>query len=334
MIVSFCVVAYNEQDYLPRLFKDIALQTYPHSMIEIVFVNSMSSDNTRFLMEQFKKEHKDFKNVIIVDNPKRNQASGWNMAIQASSGDLITRMDAHTSVPADFIRKNVDCIKSGEDISGGPRPCILEDDTAWKRTLLLGENSMFGSSISPYRRSRGKKYVKSMFHATYRSEVFEKVGGFNENLGRTEDNEIHYRMRKAGYQFCFSPEIISYQYIRKNLREMIKQKFENGYWIGLTVGVSPRCLSIFHFVPFFFLLGIVLTSLLSIEGYPFLGQLMWSLYGILAIVMSFLAIDWKNFKITYFFLPVLFLLLHVSYGAGTLAGLLKMPFWRRPYKRK
>lgn len=69
----------------------------------------------------------------------------------------------------------------------------------------------------------------------------EKAGLFNENLGRTEDNEMHYRIRKAGYKICFNPDIISYQNIRNSWCGMLKQKYGNGHWIGLTLGVCPGC---------------------------------------------------------------------------------------------
>ncbi|WP_019242606.1 MULTISPECIES: glycosyltransferase family 2 protein [Bacillus] len=329
MIVSFCVVAYNEQDYLPRLFKDICSQTYPHSLIEVIFVNGMSTDHTRGLMENFKEDNNDFKDIIIVDNPKRNQASGWNIAIKVSTGNLITRIDAHASIPADFVQKNVDCIKKGECISGGPRPCILVQETPWNSTLLLAENSMFGSGFAPYRRNSGKTYVKSMFHATYKREVFEKVGYFNENLGRTEDNEIHYRMRKAGYRFCFNSDIISYQYVRSNLFKMIKQKSANGYWIGLTVGVCPRCLSLFHFIPLAFILGIVLTTFFAICGSLIPAMMMWIVYCLMAIFMTVLTVRNDNRSFTHYILPIVYFLLHLSYGLGTLVGIIKLPFWMK-----
>ena len=38
---------------------------------------------------------------------------------------------------------------------------------------------------------------------------------------------------------------------------MIKQKYGNGYWIGRTVYECPKCLSLYHFVPFAFVVGIV-----------------------------------------------------------------------------
>ena len=83
---------------------------------------------------------------------------------------------------------------------------------------------MFGSSVAPYRRKQEELYVKSLFHGAYRRTVFEEVGGYNENLWRTEDNEMNYRIRAAGYRLCFEPEIISYQHTRNGLGKMLKAK--------------------------------------------------------------------------------------------------------------
>lgn len=47
MLVSFCVIAYNEEKALDSLFKDIIAQDYPHEKMEIVLVNAMSTDQTR-----------------------------------------------------------------------------------------------------------------------------------------------------------------------------------------------------------------------------------------------------------------------------------------------
>ena len=146
-------------------------------------------------------------------------------------------------------------LESGEDICGGQRPVIIDEETPWKNTLLLAESSMFGSSIAPYRNNPGKTYVKSMFHAAYRRQVFDKVGFFNENLARTEDNEIHYRMREAGFKLCFDPDIISYQHIRSSLPKMLKQKYSNGLWIGKTAKICPQCLSLYHFCAICFCIG-------------------------------------------------------------------------------
>lgn len=331
--VSLCVIAYNEKKYIDSLLKEINAQDYPHDLMEIILVDGLSTDGTKEKMIDFQQKNEaSFRRIVVTSNEKRVQPAGWNVVLSHASGDVILRVDAHASIPADFVTKNMNCLNQGEDICGGWRPNIIDEDTPFKRTLLMAETSMFGSSVAPYRRKQGKIYVKSLFHGAYRRTVFEKVGGYNENLWRTEDNELNYRIRAAGYRFCYEPEIISYQHARNSLGKMMRQKYNNGYWIGLTVGVCPQCFSLFHFVPFAFVCGILLTTVLALFGHPFLMALMWLLYGVLAVVMACKAvIESKHFYASNLLLPFLFLLLHVSYGVGTLAGLVKMPFWLKKH---
>ena len=195
-------------------------------------------------------------------------AGGWNVILKNYHGDAVVRIDAHAEIPEDFVEKNVKVLESGEYVSGGLRPNIIDESTPWKETLLLAEQSMFGSSIAPYRRSEKKTYVKSVFHGAYKREVFDKVGFFNEQLGRTEDNEINYRIREAGYKICYSPDIVSYQHTRNSLKAMLKKKYGNGYWVALTLKACPKCLSVYHFVPLCFVLGIIGTSILAAFGFP------------------------------------------------------------------
>lgn len=320
--VSLCVIAYNEEKYLPDLLTDIKAQRWPADKTEIVLVDGGSADRTRRIMLDFAKENRPaYMDIKVLDNPKRIQAAGWNTAVFASRGDVIIRIDAHARIPDDFVSENMRLQKSAEMITGGERPCIAEKDTPWNRTLLLVENSLFGSSIG--RKKTKKQYVKTFFHAAYRREVFEKVGGFNEGLVRTEDNELHYRMRRAGYRFCFDPKIHSAQIARTSFPDMIRQKYANGYWIGTTLKICPGCLSLYHLVPAGFVCGIALAAALAVQGIWQLAAAMWGLYGLFAVLSTVIGAMQTKRSASMVLAPVLFLILHVSYGAGTIIGLVK-----------
>lgn len=330
--VSICVVALNEEGYLPNLLQDIKNQTYPHNLIEVVFVDSGSTDSTKEIMENFKNENNDFLGVQILDNPKKILPCGCNVALKNYTGDAIVRIDAHANIPKDFLEKNVELLNSGEMVCGGARPNVIDGSTPFKKTLLIAEQSMFGSSIASYRHSNKTSYVSSIFHGMYRREVYDAVGLYDERLGRTEDNDMSYRIREKGFKIAYNPSIISYQHTRSSLKKMLKQKYGNGYWIGKTMGINPKCFSVFHFVPFLFVLGIIFTTLLAVFGLPFLSYLMWGAYLLFILATSILEIVKNPFSITNFALPVIFFLLHTSYGIGTLIGLIKMPFWVKKIK--
>ncbi len=326
MTVSLCVVAYNEEQFLNNLLNDIEKQTYPHEYMEIILVDSNSVDNTKKIMQEFAGKAKGFYNIQVLDNIERIQASGWNVAIKNAHSDVIIRIDAHTHIPADFTKKNMMLQERGEYVTGGVRPCLIDNPTPWKVTLLEVENSMFGSSVSKGRKTKKSGYVKSMFHAAYRREVFEKSGLFNTELLRTEDNEMHYRIRKAGYKLYCDENIISYQYARNTFKKMVKQKFSNGYWIGLTLGICPECISLFHLVPFCFILGIFFTTILSFFSFWHLAVAMWIAYGIFALCGTICTFVNKKANIYTFLMPILFLIVHTSYGVGTIMGIISGAF--------
>ena len=329
MLITMCVIAYNEEQNINGILECIKNQDYDHNNMEVVLVDGASTDNTRALMCEFALDNKDeFRRVVVLDNPKKTLPSGWNVALREYKGDAIIKVDAHAVIPEDFVSKNVRVLETGEYICGGQRPNIIDKPTPFKETLLLAESSMFGSSIASYRNNPGKTYVKSLFHAAYRREVFDKIGFYNEELGRTEDNEIHYRMRKAGFKLCYCPEIVSYQHTRNTLKGMLKQKYGNGYWVALTLKACPECLAIYHFVPFAFVGGIVVTSALAVCHHSLLAKLMWGAYSCLAILMSFMAVKGQKKYWQQLLLPILFFLLHVSYGIGSVVGFLKLPFWK------
>ena len=323
MTVSLCVIAYNEEELIGGLLEDISSQTYPHKLMEIVFVDNGSTDTTPAQLSAFEQMNKDFLRVCICSQKKSNQACGWNTALCNAYGDVIIRIDAHARIPEDYVEQCVLELENGEDIVGGGRPCITRTKNDWSTTLLAAEECLFGSSIMGYRRKHDEKeYLSSLFHAAYKREVFEKVGGFNELLGRTEDNEIHYRMRKKGYRFACCPSITSNQYMRESFKAMIRQKFANGYWIGLTLFVSPGCLSVLHFAPFCLVLGLIVSVIAAIRGSVFLLGLLSVLYIIFDAMITISAFSFEGFNSKKPLLFLMFPALHLAYGAGTLCGIL------------
>lgn len=323
--VSLLIPAYNEDEYLPDLFEDILKQTYPHEKTEIILADSLSSDDTRALMKAFSQAHGNaFRRVCILSNPRRSQAAGWNTCILEAQGDAVIRVDAHSRLPEDFVEKQMRVIGSGEAVSGGVCKRTVKAPTPWRRTLLLAENALFGSGIAPSRRSpgTGKKYVKTLSHTAYRRALFRECGLFDERLKRTEDNEMHFRLRKAGYRLCQDPDIQTEVYIRPKLGALLRQKYGNGYWIGVTVKVCPRCLSLYHFAPAGLVAALIAAGVLAVCGHAVPLQILLGVYAFFALVSTAASAAKEAFTPYFLLVPLLFPLMHLSYGAGTWAGLL------------
>ena len=320
MRISFIVVAYNAAGSLGALLEDLLAQTIPHEQIEALLVDSASTDATRAIMLDFAKTAP-FE-VKVLDNPKRWLASGINVALGAATGDAIIRLDAHARIPKDFLQKNLQALERGEDIVGG---CVLggAPSGAWESVLRTVDTSRFCGGAAPFRNGGEARYVDTLAYALYRREVYDKVGLYDERLRRTEDNDMHYRMRKAGYRFYFSPDIVSYHAARATMRGQLRQKWGNGYWIGRTMRIQPRCFAPRHLIPALFVLALLFGLLLL----PF------SVWPLLLLLSAYLACDLvfavrgacsqeTGRLLALLTLPFLFPAVHVVYGVGTLAGLL------------
>lgn len=324
MLVTFIIVAYNAEEVIESCLASLKKQNYLRKEIEVILVDSASTDNTKKIMQQFKKKFEEkYNRILVLDNPKKTLPCGWNVALKEAKGEAIVRVDAHTIFQEDFIEKNAKEIEKGENIVGGQCISITKNDTNWEKVLLSAEESIFGCGIADFRRKKERKYVSTLAFAMYRKKVFDTVGLYNEKLARTEDNEMHYRMKKAGYRFLLSPDIVTYRYARSTLRDMIKQKYSNGKWIGITLKYCPKCFSIYHFVPLLFVLAILTSIILTIFNAPYFFIVLMAAYGVFNLCnIGILAYN-KQFTLLHILIPMILFLLHFSYGIGTLVGIFK-----------
>ncbi len=318
--VSFIVVALNAEDCLPCLLSDLLQQTYPSDLTEAILVDSASTDGTRAIMEDFR-GRAPFP-VTVLSNPRRWLASGCNLAIAAAHSDALVRLDAHARIPEDFLARSVSALSEGENIVGGS---VASAEPSGDYAVLLRalDTSRFCGGAAAFRNEGKPRYVDTLAYALIRRRVFDAVGLYDERLRRTEDNELHYRMRRAGFRFFYTPSIHSVHAARDTLSGHFRQKWGNGYWIGRTMHIQPRCFAPRHLVPMFFVLAIMLgLALLPVSRVP-LGLLL-SCYIVLDVAFTLEAAVQarKAGMLLFFLLPFLFPSMHLTYGIGTLAGLL------------
>ena len=330
MLVTVGVITLNESETIDGLLQDILAQDYCKQNIELVFADGKSSDDTKSKLIKFRENNiEEFYDIKVLDNDKVIQSSGWNVVIKNSIGDAIIRVDAHSRIPIDFVSENIKVLETGEQVCGGRIIKTVMGNGIKEKILLMAENSMFGSSPAKYRRSDKTEYVKTVAQACYRREVFDNVGLFDEGLLRSEDTDMHYRIRKNGYKILMSHSINSKYYARNTLNKMCKQKYKNGHSIAVASMVKDiRMFSLHHFIPYLFLLALIATSVLFGVGlgfkqyrpmiYPFI--VLNGLYAFVCVIFAIKSSIEHKQPLGFFVLPFMFVVLHLSYGVGTFLG--------------
>lgn len=318
--VSIIMPVYNEGSFIHRSLGAILKQTYPKELMEIIVADGMSSDNTRDIIAQIKADTEI--SIEIVDNPERIAPTGLNHAIARAKGEIIVRVDGHCEIEPDYVENCVKHLQMNRaEGVGGPIETIGE--TLQAEAIAIAMSSAFGVGGSAFRTVNDREmYVDTVAFPGYKRETLRKVGRFNEELVRNQDDEFNYRLRKFGGRILLAPDIRSRYYSRSSFASLWKQYFQYGYWKVRVLQLHPKQMSLRQYVPFVFVLSLLIFGLLSIFSFYakvvlFLILILYLSSNIAATVKSL-----KRTKITA--LPLIslaFIILHTSYGLGFFAGL-------------
>lgn len=323
-MVSVIAPCRNEADFIEQAIRSILQSDYPVDSIELLVVDGMSSDSTREIVrEMAKKDNR----IRFLDNPGKIVPTAMNIGIKASRGQYIIRIDSHSTFAPDYISKCVEVSRrTGADNVGGYLTTLPGADTASAKAIAEATSSGFGVGNSMFRLNGPEQEVDTAPFGTYRREVFDKIGLYEERLVRNQDIELNARIRKAGGRIIISPEIKCSYYNRTTYRGLWQQSFNNGLWNPYTIWLVGGGLSLRHFVPMFFVLGLITFTIGAFFWWPVKWMLLSYnlLYLFVALAVS-IKLAWHKKAHTILILWS-YVVLHVAYGLGSLWSVITIPF--------
>jgi cellulose synthase/poly-beta-1,6-N-acetylglucosamine synthase-like glycosyltransferase len=331
--ISIVVPLLNDERYVERLIRSLLEQDYPHDRYEVLIADGGSTDRTLEVLRGLDVADR----IRVLPNPRRTAPAALNVAIAAARGEIITRVDAHSYVAPDYLT----CItrvmeETGEAVVGGP--VRMDADTPFRRALVEALYSRVGVGSVPYRTLRQRAYVESLQTGSFRREVLEKVGPFDESLAVVEDLDMNTRILEAGYRLLLDPSIRFWYFPRPDLRALWKQIHMVGRVKARILRKHPRILKLKYLLPSALVGSITLSLVLVAWGVATGNGLAAGAFGLFlaAYVLGIVA-----FAVTRIprlglgaarllgILPVL----HLGYGLGFLAGAVEVATRRAPASR-
>jgi len=316
-MVTIVVPIRDEEEFIGKCLDSLIQQDYPSDRIEVLVVDGRSEDDSRLIVLAKSQEH-DF--IKLIDNPKRITPSALNLGIRNASGDVIIRLDGHHYAASDFVSKNVAYLARPEVACVGGAICTISDSFVGK-AISLAMSSPFGVGNALFRYSRKEQYVDTVANPAYRREVFDRIGLFDEELVRDQDDEFNYRLRAHGGHILLAPQVRTWYVCRSSLGKLWRQYFEYGYWKVRVLQKHPRQMQWRQFVPPVFVLALLAALGMSASlGVFWPLALVAGSYCAANLTASFWVAaqnDWQYLAV----LPIAFAILHISYGLGFLKGL-------------
>jgi len=320
--ITIIIPAYNEEKFIADCLKSVYNQDYPKDKMEVIVVDGHSTDKTAEIVRR------EFPEVILLENPDKIVPISMNMGIKKAKGDYVVRLDAHAEYPTNYISDLIKYAKKyNTDNIGGNWITETKAKTLKSWAIKKALSHKFGVGNSAFRIGATKpQIVDTVPFGCFKRDVFDQFGLYDERLERNQDIEFNKRIKRGGGKILLVPEITYTYFARDTFSGLFNNNYKNGYWNILTVYYTKNfsSLSTRHFVPLVFVLSLILPFLLALININFfwLSVLSSSIY-LLALLWVCFAITWrKPWRIIYL-LPSFFLL-HISYGIGSLAGIIKI----------
>lgn len=321
--VAVVIPTLNEEKFIENCLQSVMEQTFPFEEMDVMVVDGGSKDRTREIVNGISEKHP---NVRLIHNPGKIQSIAFNIGVKESTAPYIVRLDAHVLYKEDYIERSLKLIQLDKTFGNVGGICLIkaQSEALIPEASAILNQVKFGIGGAAFRVGNEAKEVDSVPFGTFPREVLEKVGGMREDLARGEDNEINSRIRKNGYKVFIDPKIQSTYFSRATIKANMKQMYANGLSIGKLLYIDRESVGLRHMVPLAFVVAIIGSFVLGCIWTPLfalLGSVMgaYLLADLAATASACMKFGWKYAVV----LPLLFFLVHVSYGWGTIVGIVK-----------
>ncbi len=326
--VSIIVPCYNEQATIRLLLDAILAQTYPRSQMEVVIADGHSQDKTLEVIAAFQAEHPDL-SLRVVDNQRRIIPAGLNLAIAASRGEIIVRLDAHSMPIPEYVERCVQALEDGKGSNVGGVWMIRAAKSGWiAEGIAAAAAHPLGVGDAMYRIASKAGAVDTVPFGSFRRELIEKIGGFDESLETNEDYEFNTRVRRAGGVVWLDPQIRSTYIARASLDELAKQYWRYGFWKFKMLRRYPDTVRWRQALPPLFVASLIVLAIFSffflLARFILFFEIIFYLLALMAAGIEHAILQRKPLLIPGLMLAIL--TMHLAWGSGFLWSLVTTPF--------
>ena len=302
--VSIVIPAAHAADSLLKALTSVAAQDYPNVVEVVVAAGDTASGEVAATS-----------GAVVVDNSSGRTATAMNLAIAHSTGEIIVRVDAHSSIPPHYVSRVVDLIETtGADNVGGMQ--VPVGSTFWGKAVAAAMSSTAGAGDASYRIGGQPGPTDTVYLGAFRRSTLERLGGYDEGFVRHQDYELNERIRESGGTVWFDPELQVEYRPRSSLAALARQYFGYGTWKRWFLRKHPGSLRPRQWAPPVLIIGLGLSLVGSLLWPQFL--LLPAFYAVALVLSGLLMLPHAGLPALG--TPLVLAVMHISWGLGFLIG--------------
>ena len=223
MKVTVIIPTLNEEKYIQKCIESVQSFILPKDIeIEIFIIDGGSKDKTREIVEKIIKTDN---RIVLIDNPKKIQASALNIGIKKSNADWILRLDAHAKYPKEYLDLCFATAKRTKAQNVGGLFITQPGGEGYQAQLVQALTThKFGVGNAGFRVGMSEGEADTVPYGFYRNDIFEKIGFLDERLVRAQDYEFNRRLIKSGGLIWRNPEINVFYYNQPTIYKFLKKE--------------------------------------------------------------------------------------------------------------
>ena len=335
-MISAIIPVFNEKEFISRAINSILKQDISNTNYEILIVDGMSTDGTREVIKVYQSKNK---NIFLIKNPNKIVSIGFNKALSISKGKIIIRLDGHAEFRPDYFRKCLTLLNN-KDICCVGGVILHKSQGSIGESIKIAQSSNFGTGGVNFRKNIIRaRYVNTLAFGAYKREVFEKYGGYDEELIKNQDDEFNLRLVQNGNKIWLDPSMKTIYYSRDSFKKLFIQYFYYGFYKVRVIQKRSGFSSWRHLIPGIFVFGLFISIFYKlIYKDSMIFDVVILLYLIANIFSMFYEIIKKHriFNILkkinlLLYVPLAFWIMHLSYGFGFILGAI---YFRNHWKKR
>ena len=316
--VSVVIPARNAESTIGETIDGVFAQKYPGEL-EVVVGDGSDSDRTSSVLRSR------YPSVVVVPNPHRTTPAGLNRAIEASSGEIIARCDAHAVFCPGYLKRAVETIRrTGSAVVGGLQ--VPAGRSLFQRAAGMAMTSILGAGNSSHKIGGQDGPTDTVYLGVFRREPMVAVGCFDETLIRNQDYELNWRLRRSGETVWLDPDLLVDYQPRRSLNALWRQYFEYGWWKAVMLRRSPSSLRLRQLAAPALVVGLLGSVVFALFGLSLLAAPVPLVY-LSGLILGSMYLSVRRCDILAGpILPFVLSAMHLGWGTGFLVSCVRMGF--------